>query len=367
MANVAVSPDASGTNPASDVTSRSEPVLAFNRPARAGVSSRRCSVPVRPATARPSPSGDVGPASSSTRTSWSQLIRLPSSSPEPSVTAEPSASSPSASARDRTTARPASVVPASPATRPSSFTSSSPVLVVAEGQQLGHHVGQRRPVDLRDRGRALGRRSFAGEGADLDAPGLQQPGEGGRRGQRRAVGPSTQRVLVGAELVVVAVVDREGAQRAGLALGDVALRPGRHRTGLVVAGLVAHDPAGHDLHAGRRHPVGELVERRRVGVVAGAPDEAVGVGRQERVAVADQVEVADDGTVDRRGRGHDARREAVVGAELVERDRGGEELLVGRRYEGRVGGALVQRPPVDPDRQTGRRPGGVEDAVELFR
>ena len=85
----------------------------------------------------------------------------------------------------------------------------------------------------------------------------------------------------------------------GLDAADV-VDPARGEELVVVAAAVADDGALDALHAGRDDGVGEGVERRRVGDRVGVVLHRIRRAGQQRVAAADEVEVAGDRPAARR-------------------------------------------------------------------
>ena len=156
------------------------------------------------------------------------------------------------------------------------------------------------------------------------------------------------------------VVDDEGAERAGFLAADAVAPSGREAFG-VVAAVDGDDVPRDGRHAGGDELVDERVEVGRVQRRIGR--RRVAAGLQHRIAAADEVHVA---THHATGRGAaDLGGEDVVGAEHLEGDGSGQQLLVARRDQ--RGGVVdrVHRHAVDGDGDAAQRRDLVDDGLQL--
>ncbi len=327
------------TSPASPVTPLRKPVLPRNRPSRPVPSSSSARVPFCPATDIP-----VHSVASSGRAPRSMVpararhvTRLSRARPEPSTRFTPVIGTPSSPSRLVAAARPAAVVPAFASWTPISFTSISDARLSLERTTSATRSCTGAESTVATSVAPSGTLPRCGGTDHRDPPGPQQLGQGGA-GRQGGVVDGHRDGLVAAE----ALVDRERADRADLALGAVARGPLRVVALLVVAVVDHHervhlaDPLRHDEVGERLHRRGRRARGLRIGLEHGAEV----LGREQGVSPADEHEAVDRPTGGIT-RGEHPRGERRVGPEHREGRSAGEELLRRRTDVGRVG--LVRR------------------------
>ena len=344
-------PPSSGTYPDSVFTAGgsalygalpSVPVLAASLPASGESVKMSASVPDTPATGRPAPNGSVGECRASSPTN--------SAARGPVVVAQPRAVGDHdarhrqprrRSSVDVITAMPASRVPAPPLANAELLDQQLGRVVVARREHLLDDVAHRRRLHRAEhRVRRRGAVPSDGAAADGDAPCVQQLRQLGRRRQRRVGGPLRVAGDAG-------VVDDQRVVRAGLDAADV-VDPARREVLVVVARAVADHPPWICVTPAAASASASASSD--VGVVTGLGSFATGYVElvEQRVAAADEVEVAGDDAADRRRGGPHLRRVPVVGAEHLEGD------VAGRAASGCwPGSAACRRAPRRPGR---RRP-----------
>ena len=136
------------------------------------------------------------------------------------------------------------------------------------------------------------------------------------------------------------VLDSGAESHAGIVGEEGVVRTGvveRHTLGplidhefVVVARSVADDGATDPSDPGLDQSVGEHVERRRRGDRQRIVLDRIVVAGEQRVAAADEVDVAVDHPIVQGRNGHRG-REGVVGSEDIERRKRDEQLLIARR------------------------------------
>ncbi len=159
-------------------------------------------------------------------------------------------------------------------------------------------------------------------------------------------------------------VERQGGQLPDLLVLAVRRRPGRKVPELVIAAVVAPDPAGNRGDAGLDHGVGHRIERcPRVGAHPG-PGGLVGDvfgGGEEGIAAASQPQAVDPAGHGF-GRSQDLGREAVVRAEDVKGGGRHDELLGrgGDERRGRLMDIDRVRAIGDDEARVGAGQGGIQ-------